>query len=180
MNFLKRRLTYKLACPVCNSTQSWWLGLLGTAAKSNVFFRYKWSCYKCGSKLAFPYIAIFLFWVMFIVNTVVFVKLADKFQYWNNINDCSIVTRALFLFSLFFPWSVFLTFFMHNFGVELISKNSEFKKKNWSQNILISERVFALKFGLLKAMIFMWFIIFSFFLVIAVPLCLLGSAVLNF
>lgn len=179
MNFLSRRLTYKLTCPVCNSTQSWWLGLLGPTMPDWYGPRYKWNCHNCGTLLALSYVAKLAFLLVAIIVAVIISSFTDIVQ-WNRFNDCSRLTIGLFLFSIWVTWSVFLTFFIYSFGAKLIPETSRFKKKSWSQDILISDRVFALKFGLLKATIFMWLIILSFLLVIAVPLCLIGSAVLNY
>ena len=179
MNFLKKRLTYKLTCPVCNSTQSWWLGLLGPAVSDWYGPRYKWNCYNCGTLLALSYVAKLVFLLIAIIGVVIIDAFVDVVQ-WSRYNDCSRLTIGLFLFSLWLPCSVFLTFFIYSFGVKLIPETSRFKKKSWTQDILISDRVFALKIGLLRATVFMWFIIFLFLIIIALPLCLLGSAVLNF
>ncbi|KAF0146080.1 MAG: hypothetical protein FD156_448 [Nitrospirae bacterium] len=176
MNLINSRLKYKITCPKCATTQSWWLGLIGMISKEHIWGRYKWACYNCGTLQAFPLTAILYFLGVAIFSAGIFGYLDNRYDFFSQLTNFASIAIFLLLFSLWFPFSLLLTFFFRSFQVEVISSSSIFKKKSWTDDIFISGRLLALKCGLLKAMALMFTVIFSFLLTVVGLFYCLGTA----
>jgi hypothetical protein len=177
MNLIKERLIYKITCPTCASTQSWWLGLLGMISKEHIWGRYKWLCYNCGTKLAFPLSAIVFYWLVAFSSASVFAYFENKYHFSNQLTNFAPIAAFLLLISIWFPFSLLLTFLIRSFLPEVISISSNFIKKSWDDDIFISERLLALKCGLLKGIVLMFIVLCSFLLTIVGLLYFLMSSV---
>ena len=168
-----KRLNHYLICPNCKSPQSWWLAFLGLAGSIGS----DWRCYSCGKKLFFSIFAKLLFWACFFtifwgVGGFLY-DYSESINFWSHLNNFWLVIVILALGSLLFPITIFTTFLLFCPSIYNLEEGGNYERNKSKSNLLASNRIFSIKYGLSESMILMW--LFSFLLLcsVSVPVLLL-------